>query len=153
MIADFSFSIVLDLAVAVLLIATLAYAVALNRKLTQLRGDKGEMQNLIGHLVAASEQARKGIEVLRAHAGEAGTRLQKDLERSKGRADELAFLIQRAEAAAQRLEQSSAKARTKDLAVDTEKTAPVRQAPRRATAQPSVPPEEANLVKMLQGMR
>ena len=124
------------------MVATIGYAVTLNRKLARLRSDRGEMEAVIARLIEATDAAQSGLEGLRAHADAVGVRLQKGLEQSQGRADELAFLIERAEAVARRLESATA------AAPAAEKGA-VRRAERAAEA----PAQETGRLKSLQGIR
>ena len=158
---DLALSTSLDILIAILLIATIAYAVSLNRKLTNLRNDKGEMEALIARLIEASEHARAGLEGLRTHASEAGEGLRQELDRARGRADELAFLIEKGEALSRRMDGTLAAARASH--VGPSRAAPARQSPAaEATPEPATPepatpepapPEEASLLKALQGMR
>lgn len=143
---DISLATLLDVLIAGLLAATIAYAVALNRKLARLRSDRGEMEALIARLIDATEAAQKGLESLRGHAKEVGARLQKDLEGSQSRADELSFLIERAEAASRRLETAIA-------AVPAARPADASGSPRKAEAKAKPSAEEAVLLKTLQGIR
>ena len=144
MIADLAFATLLDALIAVLLAATIVYAFVLNRKLTRLRNDRSEMEALISRLINATDDAQKGIAALRTHANEVGERLQKGLEQSRGRADELAFLIERAEGMARRLNAGSAAQKPASQGVAAKATG--------ATAG-KTSPEEASLLKTLQGIR
>jgi uncharacterized protein DUF6468 len=160
MIPDLTFSIGLDVLTALLLIATIAYAVSLNRKLNLLRDNKSEMEAVIARLIEATGQARTGLEGLRAHAVEVGERLQQGLKQSSGRVDELAFLIERAEKLSERLEGSIAASRAPQASAPAAVASPCiphRGAPpagpgqRDPSREPA--PEEASLLKSLQGMR
>ena len=141
---DLSLALLLDILIAVLLVATIGYAVSLNRKLARLRSDRGEMEAVIARLIEATDAAQAGLEGLRVHANDVGARLQKGLEQSRGRADELAFLIERAEAVSRRLEgaATAARAASKDTG-----------AVRRAAPKAAPPAEEDGLMKSLQGVR
>ena len=152
----FSFSTGLDVLIAVLLIATIVYAVSLNRKLTRLRDDRGEMEALIVRLVEATDRAQTGIEGLREHAAELGEQLDQSIHRSRGRVDELAFLIERAESLSGRLDGSIAAARPlTPVPTDAPATAGPSDAAKPSFERQSteVPPEEAGLLKTLQGLR
>ena len=144
MIADLPFATLLDALIAVLLAATIAYAFVLNRKLTRLRNDRSEMEALISRLINATDDAQKGIQALRNHASEVGERLPKGLEQSRGRADALAFLIERAETMARRLNAGSAAPKP---------ATPNAAAKAAGTASGKASPEEASLLKTLQGIR
>ena len=142
---DLSPALLLEALIAVLLVATIVYAVILERKLTRLRGDRAEMEAVIARLIEATGEAQSGLRGLRAHAEEAGQRLDTAVAQSRGRADELAFLIERAEAAAGRLERALAQPAP---------VAPVAPAADKAKAPRSRPPaREARVLKSLEGIR
>ncbi len=152
----FWFSTGLDILIAVLLIATIAYAVSLSRKLTRLRDDRDEMEALIARLVEATDSAQTGIEGLRDHAAELGEKLHQGIDRSRGRVDELAFLIERAESLSGRLDGSIAAARPlTPIPTDAPAAAgpPKVVKPSFERQSAKVPPEEAGLLKTLQGLR
>jgi hypothetical protein len=71
------FSLLFDAVVAALLVATIVYAVILNRKLTQLRDARGEMERLLGGFVEATSRAERGLAALREAAGACGEELQR----------------------------------------------------------------------------
>jgi len=155
---DLTFTTGLDVLTVLLLIATICYAVLLNRKLNRLRDNKGEMEAVIARFIEATDHARAGLEGLRDHASESGESLQKGLTQSSGRIEELAFLIERAESASKRLDESISTARASHAPTEAAKpSVPLRpvtpaesgqQAPNGGPA-----PEEASLLKSLQGMR
>lgn len=145
---DITFSMGLDVLTAILLIATIGYAVSLNRKLTLLRDTKGEMEAVIARLAEATGQAQAGLEGLRSHAAETGELLQQGLQQSSGRVDELAFLVEKAESLSKRLEASIAAARP---GVSRSRASSADAKRREASREP--PPGEADLLKSLQGMR
>ena len=141
-------ALLLDGLIVVLLAASIAYAVILNRKLTRLRRDRGEMEAVSARLIEATDGAQKNLEGLRAHADQVGPRLQKDLARAQGCADELAFLIERAEAVSGRLERAraAAPARPANQGAATRVEPPVK-------SPPEPPAGDAKLLKSLQGVR
>ena len=145
-------ALLLDGLIAVLLVATIAYAVILNRKLTRLRRDRGEMEAVIARLIEATDAAQKNLETLRAHADQVGPRLQKELARAQGRTDELAFLIERAEAVSDRLERAKAAAPARPA---TEGVARRAEPPVEPPVEPQVKPSagDAKLLKSLEGVR
>lgn len=100
-------SIVLDILVAVLLVTTIAYAMVLNRKLSQMRKDRAALENLAASFTDATRRARESTlklrgstEKLRECTGQAGA-IREDLR----------FLIERATATADRLEEGVRSAR------------------------------------------
>ena len=96
--------VVLDIIVAILLAATIAYAVMLNRRIGQLRRDREDLVKLIAAFNDATARAEAGIPKLRRAAEEAGTGLQERVEKAQSLRDDLAFLIEHADSMANRLE-------------------------------------------------
>ncbi|RMD65193.1 MAG: hypothetical protein D6826_00660 [Alphaproteobacteria bacterium] len=150
--------------VAVLLVTTIVYAVILNRRLAQLRQTRSEMEAVIARLAEATDAARNGLAALREHAQEADQGLQRSIDKARGLADELSYLLERAVAAADRLESgisaarhaapgASAAAPANAAGTDAAGTdAPGRQRPApRAT--PRLSPEQAKLQKALLNVR
>jgi len=101
-------SLVLDIAVIALLIATICYAYRLNRHLTTVRRGTSELKTLIASFADASERAEMGIKGIRRAAQENGEALQKAIERAQQLRDELSFMIESGDAVASRIEGSLA---------------------------------------------
>ena len=93
-------SLILDILVAVLLVVTIGYAVTLNKRLSALRRDKGELERLAHGFAETTEKAEKGIGELRAMTD----LLQERISRAESLRDDLVFLMERGNAAADRLE-------------------------------------------------
>ncbi len=104
-------SLILDLLIAGLLVATIVYAIQLNRQLIQMRESRGEMEGLIQDFNEATSRAETGIKTMRRAAIETGEGLQKSVERAQTLRDELQFLVETAEALARRLADAPATAR------------------------------------------
>jgi hypothetical protein len=102
-----NFGLILDLLVVVMLGATIFYAAVLSRRLSQLRGDRGELQSAVRGLAEAAVKADASVKGMRATADEAGGRLQAQIDRAQGLRDELTFLIDAGESLADRLEQAA----------------------------------------------
>jgi hypothetical protein len=158
-------TLVLDVVLAVLLAATLVYAVVLNRRLVALRDARAEMQGLMASLAASTEQAGSGLESLKVHAEQQGERLRRAADGAKGLADDLAFLVERGTALADRLDGALGAARVAGDLIGPQKAAEA-TAPQRATAraapgklaaagpaEPAASPHQEKLLKALQGMR
>jgi cell division septum initiation protein DivIVA len=126
------YKLVLDVIVAILLAATIGYAVTLNARLNQLRKNRDELAKLVAAFNDATQRAEAGIPKLKRAAEEAGGGLQERVEKAQSLRDDLAFMIERADAMANRLEGTVRSAR--DL-----KPMPV-SAPAAATASGSVAP-------------
>jgi Domain of unknown function (DUF6468) len=95
-----------DLVVAILLIVTIAYSVVLNRRLAVLRGDKAELRALVESLAQATASAGAGIATLKVAAENVGQELDARRATTESLRDDLTYLIERANSAADRLENS-----------------------------------------------
>lgn len=125
---DLDWKILLDLLVSALLIATIGYAVMLNQRLTQLRKNRDDMAKIIVSFNEATVRAESSIPKLRRAAEDAGQSLQERVEKAQSLRDDLAFMIERADTMANRLENGVRSARTEVRA------APAKDAPRVGTA-------------------
>ncbi len=106
------FRVLLDLVIAVLLIATIGYAITLNNRLTALRRNRDQMAKIIASFNEATVRAESSIPKLRRAADEAGGGLQERVEKAQSLRDDLAFMIERADTMANRLENAVRSART-----------------------------------------
>ena len=96
----------LDVIVAVLLVFTIGYAVALNKRLAALRKDREALEKLASDFAKATVRAENGIKRLKSASGEAADILKENLSMARELRDDLAFLVERGETAADRLEDS-----------------------------------------------
>ena len=95
----------LDAVLICLLAATLFHALRLERALGVLRQDRGALEKLVAAFDSATHQAEQGVERLRGSAEGAGQQLSRQIDRAGGLRDDLVFLAERAERAADRMEQ------------------------------------------------
>ncbi len=93
-----------DITVALLLVATIGYVAVLNRRLGVLRDDKAKLEELIKGLNAASVSAQAGIAGLKQATDEVGKDLEKELALGRSLRDDLHYLIERGGVVADRLE-------------------------------------------------
>jgi len=93
-----------DIAISALLIATIGYVAVLNRRLGVLRDDKAQLEELIKALTVASSNAQAGIAGLRQATEEVGQDLQRRLAGGQSLRDDLTYLIERGGSVADRLE-------------------------------------------------
>ncbi len=100
-----SFAVALDILVAILLVATIAYAIILNRKLAQLRGGAADMERLVSDFYQATTRAESSLTALKEAAGGSDPGLAGQAQALSGLRDELAFLVERAESQSARLEE------------------------------------------------
>ncbi|MCA1941274.1 MAG: DUF6468 domain-containing protein, partial [Caenispirillum bisanense] len=108
---------ILDVVVVLLLIPTIVFAVILNNRLGVLRKNRDELARLIAHFNEATVRAESGIPRLRKAAEDAGKGLQDRVERANALRDDLAFLCERADETALKLEQTLRAARNEMKAV------------------------------------
>jgi hypothetical protein len=144
---DDKLNLLLDIIIIVLLAATIVYAVILNSRLAQLRDNRDDLARLVAAFNDATARAESGIPKLRRAAEEAGNALQERVEKAQTLRDDLAFMIERADSMAGKLENSVRQARDEVRpaapAPAMPQVAPAR-APRAAkTVEPPPPPEPA----------
>lgn len=98
----------MQLAVEVLLIvllaATLVHALRLERALGVLRRDRGALAELVAGFNASTGQAEQAIERLHAAAEGAGRQVARQAEAAASLRDDLAFLTERGQVLADRLD-------------------------------------------------
>jgi hypothetical protein len=95
----------LELALLVLLAATLFHAIRLERALGVLKRDRAALETLVDGFNSSTRTAELGIERLRAAAEGAGRQVERQAETASGLKDDLLFLIERGERLADRLDQ------------------------------------------------
>ena len=98
------YGVFLDGLIVVLLLATIFYSVALSRRLGALRDNRKEMETAVRRFAEASMKADASIKGLKRTADESGMTVQKLVDRAQTLRDELAYLVEAAEAVAERLE-------------------------------------------------
>jgi hypothetical protein len=96
-------ALVIDLMLAALMVATIVYAIVLNRRLAAFRRGKDEMMALIADFTEATEKAHRGTEALRGAAEASGQALDGSIREAKALREDLGFLIERGAAVADRL--------------------------------------------------
>ena len=94
------YSLLLDLFVAALLVTTIAFAVVLNKRLGKLRGDREALEKLAATFGESTLRAEEGIRTLQQTTDV----LQRNLDQAQALKDDLAFLIERGDRAADNLE-------------------------------------------------
>ncbi|MBI5163590.1 MAG: hypothetical protein HY985_06780 [Magnetospirillum sp.] len=159
--------ILLDLLVSVLLVATIGYAVMLNSRLTALRKNRDDLAKIIVAFNDATVRAESSIPKLKKAAEDAGAGLQERVEKAQSLRDDIAFMIERADTMANRLENAVRGARNAPAAAGAAPAAPT-PAPRvgsaksaqQATAAAAADSEiderseaERELLRALQAMR
>lgn len=97
-------SIGIELALCILLAATLVYCVILERRLSAVRKGQEGLKRTIGDLNGAIAGAGASLRALKSAAGEAAETLDTRLKRARALADELAVLTASGERIAQRFD-------------------------------------------------
>jgi Tfp pilus assembly protein PilO len=101
-----TFALILDMLIAILLVATIVYAFMLNRRLAQLRSDQSELEALANQFNDATIRAEESIHKLTGSADEMKRDVQDTLRKAEALRDDLNFLIDRAGVSADKLEES-----------------------------------------------
>ncbi len=94
----------LEAALLALLAVTLFHAVRLERALGVLRRDRGALETLIAGFSESAAQADQSIERLRSASEGAGRQIGRQIEAASLLRQDLAFLIERGDATADRLD-------------------------------------------------
>ena len=94
----------LELVLVVLLLAMLFHAIRLERALGVLRRDRASLEKLVAGFNASTHQAEIGIQRLHAAADGAGRQIESQLAKSVSLKDDLAFLTERGDRLADRLD-------------------------------------------------
>lgn len=94
----------LELVLIVLLGATLFQAIRLERALGVLKRDRASLESLVVGFNASTHQAESGIQRLRSAVDGAGRQIDAQLSKSVSLKDDLAFLTERGDRLADRLD-------------------------------------------------
>lgn len=105
----------LELTLTVLLAATLAYCIVLERRLAAVRRGQDGLKTTIGELNGAIANAGASLRALKAAAGEAAETLDDRLRRARAVADELSVLSASGERIAQRFDRAVPQKPTEQL--------------------------------------
>lgn len=88
-----NYGLLLDGLIAVLLIATIAYAAILNRQLSALRNNRIELERASRNFAEAAINADANFKMLRGTANQTGRQLQAQIDRASKLADELRLMV------------------------------------------------------------
>ena len=94
---------VLDVVLVILLVATIIYAIVLNRRLAVLRTDRKDLEEFIQRLNGASQRAEAALSGIKVTAEQTQRVLNENGERAQALRDELIFLIERGDKVGERL--------------------------------------------------
>lgn len=95
-----SFSLILDVLVALLLIVTIGYAMVLNKRLSSLRRDKEQLEGLALNFGDSTIRAENSIAELRTSSD----MLQDRIDKAQALRDDLVFLVDRGNRTADHME-------------------------------------------------
>ena len=115
---------ILDIVVILLLVPTIVYAIILNRRLTALRRTREELSKVVNSFNEATMSAEAGIPKLKKATTEANLTLKDRVEKAQTLRDDLAFMIERAEELAGRLEGAVRSARNEGVVTHGPSAAP-----------------------------
>ena len=101
-----TFAIFLDLLVIALMIATIVYAVSLNRSISKLRDGKAELATLLANLAESVAHADVAIKGMKAIAGEYDSSLSQRIGTARALIDELNVINETADNLAGRIEKA-----------------------------------------------
>jgi uncharacterized protein DUF6468 len=102
-----TFSLIVEIALTLLLAATLVYCAILERRLSALRRNQDGFKETIGELNQAIAAAGVSMRMLKTAASGAGEALDERLSRARNLSDELALLTNSGERIAQRIERGA----------------------------------------------
>ncbi|WNJ99073.1 DUF6468 domain-containing protein [Thalassospiraceae bacterium LMO-JJ14] len=94
------YTLIIDIAVAVLLVVTIGYAMVLNKRLNRLRKDKKDLESLARTFGESTQRAEENLNQLRTVA----QALDIQMQRAQTLRDDISFLADRGGSTADRLE-------------------------------------------------
>ncbi len=103
-----------EIALELLLAATLGYCIVLERRLAAVRKGQEGLSRIVGELNMAISGAGASLRALKSAASEAAITLDDRLKRARLHVDELSVLVGSAERIAQRIEDASSSRRTEE---------------------------------------
>ena len=104
-------SLFLEVIGATLLVVMIVYAVRLNRRLLTLQDDKAEFERLLLSFTDSTSRAETSVARLKVSATDTAYSLQESVTKAQALRDDLAFMVDRADDLANRLENAIRDAR------------------------------------------
>jgi hypothetical protein len=134
--------VLLEVALVLLLAATLFHALRLERALGVLKRDRAVLEDLVAGFNESTRAAEAGIEKLRVATDGAGRQIARQIEQAQRLKDDLGFLTERGDRLAERLEGG---VRTARMVADQQAIGPSAAPPARPSpAAPQAPPDVQN---------
>ena len=137
------YALIIDVVVAILLVVTIIYAVGLNRRLTAMRRDRAKLEKIANEFAQSTARANDSI----THLKSTNEALQRQLDTAQSLRDDLAYLLDRGEKSADRLEDLVRAARDKVGVAPPSQAAEMASAAQTApasTREPVGEPEQAD---------
>lgn len=97
-------SLVLDVLIACLLVAVIVYALRLNKSLSVLQQSKGELEKMLAGFTESTEKAEQAIQRVKEASTQNRDSLNKLLSEAETLREDLAFMIERGNSLADKLE-------------------------------------------------
>lgn len=97
-------NIMVEVVFAILLIAVLVYAIRLNRHIGALQKNKAELEKLLAGFVSSTERAEQALERLKSSSKEKSDALDSLVGKAETLRSDLAYMLDRGEEIANRLE-------------------------------------------------
>lgn len=132
-----SVELLINIVVICLLVPTIVFAIILNKRLEVLRNSRADLGRLIEAFNDATTRAESGIPRLKQAADSAGGLLRDQIQKAQILRDDLAFMVERADAVARRLENA-----TRDAAVSAPDKSPFKSADVKIDDLPSFAPRK-----------
>ncbi|HEY5338703.1 MAG TPA: DUF6468 domain-containing protein [Rhizomicrobium sp.] len=104
-------SLIVEIVLSVLLTATLAYCMLLERRLSALRKGQDGLKDTIVHLNEAIVSAGSSMRMLKSAAAGAAEALDERIARGRGLADELSLIVSSGERIAERMDRGTPSSR------------------------------------------
>lgn len=101
----------LNIAIAILLAATIFYCWLLNRRIQVLQNSKSELAMLLKHFDLSTQRASKTMNILQEASKEAGKSVQQRIEKAQYILDDLNYMMEKADKVAEQMEAGIAIAR------------------------------------------
>ena len=155
-------TLVLEIVGAALLVVMIVYAVRLNRRLSSLQEDKAEFERLLISFTDSTSRAESSVARLKASAIDTAQSLQDSVTQAQALRDDLAFMVERADELANRLEgairaarsESSVRPSAAQVATSGEKVnAETAKSEASSQEEPGQRKTKSDLLKALEGMR
>lgn len=134
-----AFGLVVEGAVAILLVLTIGYCYVLNMRLKRLHADRDALRAMITDLVRATDMANGSIQGLKRTAAEVDTQLSARIQAAENFSTEIGQQVQAGQALLQKIGQIARSARHAEMAGDAPlaaHTAPTPQIPVAERPQP-----------------